>query len=106
MLQLNHWGLVHNYRVMYSLYVVPEYRRSGVAKKLVYVAIKKAKELNFSSVFLTTNNQNKKAINLYTELNFQRVPFSECTKEMQKEIDAYMPKKMIAISLSLQRNLI
>ena len=54
-----------------NLYVLSEYRRQGIAKKLVLSSIDFAKKRGFKTVLLHVAKDNKPAISLYESLNFK-----------------------------------
>ena len=50
---------------IHNLYVSSEYRRRGVASKLLQEVIKNARNMGVSEIHITTRFDNKPAINLY-----------------------------------------
>ena len=54
-----------------TLAVVPEFRRSGIANKLLYELIEKIKILGANQFTLEVAENNTPAINLYRKFNFQ-----------------------------------
>ncbi len=54
------------------MYVYPEYRKSGIGRKLMTAAITKAKELkNVEQIYLTVTSGNEPAKNLYYSFGFK-----------------------------------
>ena len=59
---------------MKRLYVKPEYRGSGIAKKLVDLIISDAKSIGYQCMLLDTLPGLKGAIKLYEGIGFYRIP--------------------------------
>lgn len=59
---------------MKRLYVKPEYRGSGIAKKLVNLIINDAKSIGYQCMLLDTLPNLKGAIKLYEDVGFYRIP--------------------------------
>lgn len=60
---------------IWNLAVFPEYKKSGVATELILHALKTARDLGCTQVFLEVAESNLAAISLYTKLNFREVGF-------------------------------
>ncbi|GEM_PF-6708971 len=56
-----------------DIYLSPEYRGKGLGKTITRDLIKKARELDFQSIFLTTRIEFKAAIGLYKKLGFTQI---------------------------------
>jgi ribosomal protein S18 acetylase RimI-like enzyme len=54
-----------------DLFVVPEFRRNGIGKRLVLECMKKTKAKGFASVRLNVLPENEVAIKLYQKLGFR-----------------------------------
>lgn len=55
-----------------AMYVSPELRRSGIGRRLMTEAIKKANEINeIEQIYLTVTSSNEPAKNLYQSLGFK-----------------------------------
>ena len=63
--------VIGNVAELITLAVVPEFRRSGIANKLLYELIEKIKILGANQFTLEVAENNIPAINLYKKLNFQ-----------------------------------
>tara|TARA_B100000287_G_scaffold288447_1_gene271820 strand:+ start:3935 stop:4369 length:435 start_codon:yes stop_codon:yes gene_type:complete len=63
--------VIGNVAELITLAVVPEFRRSGIANKLLYELIEKIKILGANQLTLEVAENNIPAINLYKKLNFQ-----------------------------------
>ena len=63
------WNTSDEYDII-SAAVKPEFRRQGIARKLIERLIKDAREKNIFSVSLEVSEKNTAAINLYRDLGF------------------------------------
>ena len=54
-----------------NLYILPKYRRKGIAKKLVRELIEWFKENNIKNLRLEVYSKNKPALNIYNKLRFK-----------------------------------
>ena len=54
-----------------NLYILPKYRRKGIAKKMVEELIKWFKENNIKNLRLEVYSKNKPALNIYHKLRFK-----------------------------------
>ncbi len=71
------------------LYVLPEYRKNGIASMLFINVFMKAKELNAKKITLDTYKRFESAINLYKKLGFYEIdnyiensPYSVCMEKV------------------------
>lgn len=53
--------------------IIPEYRNNGLGKKLLLFIINKAKEYKIQNLYLTVDNNNSYALNLYYNVNFKEL---------------------------------
>ncbi|MFV0395378.1 MAG: GNAT family N-acetyltransferase, partial [Coprobacillaceae bacterium] len=74
------------------MFVKPEFRKFGIAKELLLVLEKKAKENDYQKLILETNKDFTTAINLYKKMNFN-------------EIEKYGPYINIDSSICLGKNI-
>ena len=65
-----------------DIYVKKEYRKNGIAKRLIFEGIKEFRKKGFLEVSLNVYSTNKHAISLYKSLGFQ-----EASKLMTKTIE-------------------
>ncbi len=63
-------GLPHGYIELVKLYVHRDYRKLGIGKALMNHSIDKAKEFNFTNLYLESMPELKQAVNLYQDLGF------------------------------------
>jgi len=54
-----------------DVYVLPEFRRKGIGKKLSNHCLKKMKDMGVKTVRLTVLSENKAAVRLYEQLGFK-----------------------------------
>ena len=54
-------------------FVMPEYRKTGIAKSMLKFAIQAAKDLGFQRVWLETHESMKEAIALYQSFDFKEI---------------------------------
>lgn len=64
-------NVIENTLFLDTLYVVEEYRKRGIAKKLLSITFDKARISGFKGVSLFTLVKNKGAVNLYKSFGFQ-----------------------------------
>lgn len=74
-----------------DVFVIPEYRKKGVANKLIENLILTLKEEGIKEVFLEVRKSNIPAINLYTKSGFNKI--SERKKYYSNGEDALVFKK-------------
>lgn len=66
-----------------SVYIAPEFRGSGLGKRLMYAAIEHVRRIGLKRILLDVAKNNKRAIELYeNELGFER-----CILEEEEETD-------------------
>ena len=58
---------------LYIIFVDPEYRRKGIGKKFIEIAITFCKKSLIKRIVLEVNESNEKAILLYKKLNFKKI---------------------------------
>ena len=63
---------IRNYNHMSLLYVVPEYHKKGIAKKMLKKAIKVCKKMNKDLSFISANSS-PYAVKIYEKLGFKKV---------------------------------
>lgn len=73
------------------LYVLPEYRKNGIATMLFDNVLNKAKELNAKRIILDTYKRFESAIRLYKKLGFNEIenyinnsPYSVCMEKIMR----------------------
>ncbi len=76
------------------LYVLPDYRKNGIASLLFNNVFDRAKELNVNKVILDTYKRFEAAVRLYKKLGFYEIdnyiidsPYSVCMEKMIKGVD-------------------
>ena len=62
------------YGYVEDLYVKSEHRKKGIATSLISALKDKFKELNVEAVFITTEKENKEAINFFSKEGFNLCP--------------------------------
>lgn len=68
-----------NFDIMYEkseleyIYVIQEYRKKGIASKLILAMEKKLKKYNIENITLEVNCNNQNAINLYKKFGYTKV---------------------------------
>jgi len=62
--------------IIKRLFVVPSWRRKGVARRIMRELEKKASEFGYRRVILDTGHHQKEAIYLYESLGYHQVPCS------------------------------
>lgn len=60
-----------------SVYIIPEYRGNGLGKRLMYTAIEHVRNIGLTRILLDVSIHNKRAIELYEDLGFQRCILEE-----------------------------
>lgn len=55
-----------------KLYVHKDYRHRGIARKLLERAIHRAKDLEYSTIYLTVNKENRGSIAAYETMGFEK----------------------------------
>ena len=77
------------------MYVLPEYRKSGIASMLFNNVFDRAKGLNAKRVILDTYNRFEAAVKLYKKLGFHKIenymdysPYSVCMEKIINTVDS------------------
>ena len=77
------------------MYVLPEYRKSGIASMLFNNVFDRAKELYAKRVILDTYNRFEAAVKLYKKLGFHEIenymdysPYSVCMEKIINTVDS------------------
>lgn len=78
-----------------SVWVDPAYRKKGLGRKIMKQIISLAPSLSVSEIRLDVNRANEIAVNMYTELGFER------TGEYEKTLGDGMPHRMLAMKINL-----
>ena len=75
--------------------VIPEYRRRGIAEKLIKEVINYSKEAGYENIFLEVRSQNFQAKSLYIKLGFEECGIRKQYYKNPKDDAIIMVKRLI-----------